>query len=202
MPDLLQYLSDCKFILVSNREPYEHVKGARGIEVRQPAAGVVSALGRVTDPSESFATPRVAAGALFLDAHNRVLLVHPTYKETWDIPGGYVERGESPAAACARELKEELGIDRVPLRLINVDWAPNDHEGDKLLFLFDCGTLDADEARIRLPADELDRWAWVDIERLDDYVIDRISRRVRAAVQSPTFAYLEHGRPTPSAPSS
>ena len=44
MQDLLQYLNDCKFILVSNREPYEHVRGARGIEVRQPAGGLVSAL--------------------------------------------------------------------------------------------------------------------------------------------------------------
>ena len=102
----------------------------------------------MTDPSASFATPRVAAGALFFDDQGRVLLVHPTYKDTWDIPGGYVERGESPAAACRRELKEELGIDRAPLRLISVDWAPSDREGDKLLFLFDCGILGADEDRI------------------------------------------------------
>ena len=45
----------------------------------------------MTDPSASFATPRVAAGALFFDDRGRVLLVHPTYKDTWDIPGGYVE---------------------------------------------------------------------------------------------------------------
>jgi len=44
MPDFLQYLNDCKFILVSNREPYEHVLGPRGVEVRQPAGGLVSAL--------------------------------------------------------------------------------------------------------------------------------------------------------------
>jgi len=44
MPDLLRYLHDCKFILVSNREPYEHVRGVSGIEVRQPAGGLVSAL--------------------------------------------------------------------------------------------------------------------------------------------------------------
>jgi alpha,alpha-trehalose-phosphate synthase [UDP-forming] len=44
MPDALQYLRDCKFILVSNREPYEHVRGVDGIEVRQPAGGLVSAL--------------------------------------------------------------------------------------------------------------------------------------------------------------
>jgi alpha,alpha-trehalose-phosphate synthase [UDP-forming] len=42
MADL--YPHDCKFILVSNREPYEHVRGPGGIEVRTPAGGVVSAL--------------------------------------------------------------------------------------------------------------------------------------------------------------
>src|SRR5215210_4229964 len=44
MPDLFEYLNDCNFILVSNREPYEHVRGDGGIEVRQPAGGLVSAL--------------------------------------------------------------------------------------------------------------------------------------------------------------
>jgi alpha,alpha-trehalose-phosphate synthase [UDP-forming] len=44
MLDLDRYLSDCKFILVSNREPYEHVRGVNGIEVRQPPGGLVSAL--------------------------------------------------------------------------------------------------------------------------------------------------------------
>lgn len=44
MPDITQYLIDCKFILVSNREPYEHMRGVHGIDVKQPAGGLVSAL--------------------------------------------------------------------------------------------------------------------------------------------------------------
>lgn len=44
MTDFLRHLHDFKFILVSNREPYEHVRGVNGIEVRQPAGGLVSAL--------------------------------------------------------------------------------------------------------------------------------------------------------------
>jgi alpha,alpha-trehalose-phosphate synthase [UDP-forming] len=44
MVDITQYLIDCKFILVSNREPYEHMRGTEGIEVKQPAGGLVSAL--------------------------------------------------------------------------------------------------------------------------------------------------------------
>ncbi|HEX4683608.1 MAG TPA: trehalose-6-phosphate synthase, partial [Gemmatimonadaceae bacterium] len=44
MVDITHYLNDCKFILVSNREPYEHIRGVHGIEVKQPAGGLVSAL--------------------------------------------------------------------------------------------------------------------------------------------------------------
>ena len=52
------------------------------------------------------ATPRVAAGVLFRDVEGRILLVKPSYKEGWDIPGGYVEPGESPKQAAAREVRE------------------------------------------------------------------------------------------------
>ena len=73
----------------------------------------------MTDPADSFATPRVAAGALFCDG-DRLMLVRKTYGNGWDIPGGYAEAGESPAAACRRELKEELALDREPEELLAV----------------------------------------------------------------------------------
>lgn len=148
---------------------------------------------------DTFATPRVAAGALFLDPAGRVLLVHPTYKDTWDIPGGYVERGESPATACRREVREELSLDRGPLRLAAVDWAPNDREGDKLLFVFDCGPLGEDEARIQLDGHELDRWEWVARDRLADYLIPRLARRIGSLMTGDIEggAYFEHGVPFP-----
>jgi len=44
MLDPERYLADCKFILVSNREPYEHARGPAGLSVKQPAGGLVSAL--------------------------------------------------------------------------------------------------------------------------------------------------------------
>jgi 8-oxo-dGTP diphosphatase len=149
----------------------------------------------VIDRSDTFATPRVAAGALFFDEQGRVLLVHPTYKDTWDVPGGYVERGESPAAACRREIAEELHLDRTPHRLLSVDWAPNEGEGDKLLFLFDCGSLRDDAERIVLDGRELDRWRWVALDELEKYVIDRIARRIRSTVTHGSI-YLEHGTVT------
>jgi trehalose 6-phosphate synthase len=44
MPDLARFLANRTLIVLSNREPYEHVHGAGGIEVRRPAGGLVSAL--------------------------------------------------------------------------------------------------------------------------------------------------------------
>ena len=121
-------------------------------------------------------------------------------RDTWDIPGGYVERGESPASACRREVLEELALDREPLRLAAVDWAPNDREGDKLLFVFDCGPLGEDEQRIELDGQELDRWEWVAPGELGDYLIPRLARRIGSLLKgdAPAGAYFEHGVPFPS----
>jgi 8-oxo-dGTP diphosphatase len=127
-----------------------------------------------------------------------VFLVHKTYGNGWDIPGGYVDAGESPAAACRRELKEELGIDREAQRLLIVDWAPREDEGDKILYIFDCGQLGADEQRIQLGANELDRWLWVPVSQLPEYAIPRLARRLTSAYRAHaagTQLYLEHGQP-------
>ncbi|CAN5733096.1 hypothetical protein BH20ACT1_BH20ACT1_01710 [soil metagenome] len=33
-------------------------------------------------------------------------MVEPAYKDTWEIPGGQIESGESPREACEREVDE------------------------------------------------------------------------------------------------
>lgn len=143
------------------------------------------------------ATPRVSAGALFVDESDRVLLVEPTYKSYWDVPGGYVEPGESPLAACVREVHEELGIQPSIGPLLVVDWAPAEHEGDKLLFIFAGGILDADQlGAIRLQADELRSWAFRDLASAGTILIPRLARRLTAALDAhhtDQTRYIEHG---------
>jgi trehalose 6-phosphate synthase len=44
MTDVTRYLDGRTLILLSNREPYEHLAGSEGVHVRQPPGGLVSAL--------------------------------------------------------------------------------------------------------------------------------------------------------------
>lgn len=138
-----------------------------------------------------------AAGALIRDEQGRILLLEPTYKDHWEIPGGVIEVGETPSQGCARELTEELGLVREPGRLLVVDWAPHPVQGDRVLFVFDGGTLTVGEiAAIRLQAEELRSYAFMPPEEAFYQLIPRLERRMRAAVRAQEenrTVYLEHG---------
>ena len=141
---------------------------------------------------------RMAAGVLFTDALGRVLLVEPTYKEPWEIPGGTVEEGESPYLGATREVTEELGLDVVPGQLLVVDWVPLSSERTEgMMFIFDGGTLDqALAATIQLPADELRSWAWHTMDEAVARLTPLLHRRLVAALLAERRGmtlYLENG---------
>jgi 8-oxo-dGTP pyrophosphatase MutT (NUDIX family) len=149
------------------------------------------------DPTESFSRPRVAAGALFFDRLGRVMMVVPPYKDYLDIPGGYIEHGETPTQAAAREVKEELGITPPIGRLLVVDWAPSSSEGDKQLFVFDGGVLDQGWLdQIALDPAELTGYEFREVASIAELTIPRLARRIihgARAWEEGTMAYLENG---------
>jgi 8-oxo-dGTP pyrophosphatase MutT (NUDIX family) len=100
---------------------------------------------------------RMAAGVLFRDARGRVLLVEPSYKPNWEIPGGAVETDEAPWSTATRELAEELGWDRPLGRLLVVDHVrPQDSRPEGVVMVFDGGVLDeTDLVGMVFPAAEI-----------------------------------------------
>ncbi len=155
------------------------------------------------DPTLNFITPRVAAGVLFTDDQDRVLMVVPSYKDYLDIPGGYVENGETPYQAAQREVFEELGIKPPIGRLLVTDWrtdSPEVSAGGKLLLLFDGGTLDTSAiSQIEVDGDEILDHRRVGIDHLSQVTILRLVVRIKAALDarhSDSQVYLENGLPT------
>jgi 8-oxo-dGTP pyrophosphatase MutT (NUDIX family) len=142
---------------------------------------------------------RAAATMLITDPAGRVLVVKPTYKPRWELPGGTVEENESPRGAAAREVAEELGIHRTPGRLLALDYVPADPRRGRtegMVVVFDGGVVD-DAATLRLPSEELSDHAFVDVEQLDRYLPALQARRAVAALDAGVTGrtvYLEDGR--------
>ncbi len=75
--------------------------------------------------------PLAGVSVIVTDDAGRVLLVRHSYgPKVWALPGGGLGRGEAPAAAAARELREELGcavagIERVATLQETISGAPH-----------------------------------------------------------------------------
>ena len=133
---------------------------------------------------DSLPKKRMGAGALIFDENGRFLLVNPTYKEPWEVPGGVVEANESPAQACVREVREELGLDIALERLLLVDYLSDSLEKvEALMFIFQGPTLtQAEIEAIQLQAEELSEYRFCTINEAVELLNHRLGRRVRRSL--------------------
>lgn len=69
------------------------------------------------------------------DEQNRVLLCLRTDYDMWNLPGGGLEKGESPWDGTIREVKEETGFDVEIVRLSGVYSKP---DKDEIILNFEC----------------------------------------------------------------
>lgn len=135
---------------------------------------------------------RSAAGVLYTDPQGRVLLVKPTYKRHWDVPGGVVDPGETWLTAARREVFEELNLRLSVGRLLVVDDL-----GTMIAAIYDGGTLHG-RLDITLPPTELATWQWCTPGQITARLAAApiLTRRVFAAIrarQAGETYYLERG---------
>jgi 8-oxo-dGTP diphosphatase len=143
---------------------------------------------------------RMAAGCLFRNSSNQILIVQPSYKPNWEIPGGITEDNESPRDSAAREVREELSLEVSVGRLLVVDYtSENENYTEALMWVFDGGILnDTQILSLKLPVSELKSFRFVDLLELETLVTPRMFRRLEQAVfaiQNNQTLYLENQLP-------
>jgi 8-oxo-dGTP diphosphatase len=154
-----------------------------------------------TGPTPPEPLPRIpaSASALLRDGRGRLLILKPTYKGGWTLPGGVVEAdGETPWEACRRETLEETGLQITDGRLACVDFLrPRPGRPGGVRFLFDCGVLDdARFATVVVQAEEIARYRLSRPDKALPRLSKPVRRRVAAVLADPAVVhYLEDGEP-------
>jgi nucleoside triphosphatase len=99
------------------------------------------------------------------------------YPNTWLLPGGGVEEGESVEAAIKREIKEETGLDVKSLKKlgVNEDNEPNKY-GEMTHYIFH--GFKAEPLGEYVKTDEFPTLKWVDVKNLGSLVHARPSMKL------------------------
>lgn len=151
------------------------------------------------NPSEfiaSLPTKRMSAGALFRNTEDQLLIVKPVYRPDWLIPGGVIEKDESPYQACQREVAEELGVPFSVGPLLCLEYqSAHAPMTESVLFIFDGGVLDREQIQaICLPPNELSEYRFCAWEEAQALLNPKLAKRLsfaRRALQEGRMIYIE-----------
>ncbi len=143
---------------------------------------------------------RMGSGVLFFDEGGQLLILNPTYKDYWTIPGGTVDENESPMQTAIRETKEEIGLDIKNMRFLCVDYTGDDKKGEALQFMFYGGILNPEQVKnIVVPKDEIGEYKFEKIENAAKLFGQGRTLGLKMpiclkAIRDNTSFYLENGK--------
>lgn len=105
-----------------------------------------------------FIDPKVAA-AVLVEVDGRVLLVrraNEPFRGLWTLPAGFVNGGEDPAEAAARECLEETGLSVRITRVLDVIAGQEHERGADFIIVYHAEVLSGE----LIPADDADAAEW------------------------------------------
>lgn len=112
-----------------------------------------------------YRNPVPTSSALFIEKGNILLTkraIDPQ-KGFWDLPGGFIEEGESPERALRREMKEELGVEIAIGKLFDIvmDWYLFQEVKFSTLNLYYFAVL---RSKKLIPGDDISEAKWFSLE--------------------------------------
>lgn len=132
----------------------------------------------------------VGVVAVIFDDDGKVVLFHHTYRRrfNWSLPGGWLKRGEDPAAALKREVHEETTLEVeviAPLKVVTLEIAPH----FEVIYL---AHLTGGEFRPSAEVDAIGRFTADDLPPLNPYQRELVLAALRAKMEDrlPELAIL------------
>lgn len=101
---------------------------------------------------------QITAKAIF--ENNGKILFVKDHKGVWELPGGRIEKNEGQEQALKREIKEELGWDKIEIKDKIHTWSFKQF----LVFVYECKTHEYDIQE----HDEYSEYKWVSIPEIND----------------------------------
>ncbi|GAC1349102.1 MAG: hypothetical protein NVS4B7_04380 [Ktedonobacteraceae bacterium] len=131
---------------------------------------------------------KVGAFAVILDEQRQVLLCHRCDVDLWNLPGGGVERGETPWQAVVREVKEEVGLEVKVSKLAGIYLNP---ARALIAFSFVCKIIGG-KLTTSNEADDIEYFAF---EQMPRYTSPHQVARIRDILDKPNRLHLklQHG---------
>lgn len=136
----------------------------------------------------------VAVTAFVQDDHGRLLMIRRTDNNMYSIPGGAQDVGEPIGHTVVREVKEETGIDVVPIDVIGIYSDPNHvivYKNGEIRQQFSiCFRAQATGGDVRT-SDESSEVQWVSPENLAELNIHpSIQLRIKHGFENRTKPYF------------
>ena len=113
-----------------------------------------------------FQDPKVAS-AVLIEKENHVLLVrrvNEPFRGLWTLPAGFVNGGEDPAQAAARECFEETGLVVQIKKVLDVIAGREHERGADFIIVYSAEVISGEIS----PADDADAVEWFDKNNLPE----------------------------------
>lgn len=128
--------------------------------------------------------PKMAGSSNVMIENQRgeLLVVKANYKSYWSLPGGWIDKGESPLQAAVREISEEIGYE-IGAGEVDLERVIHRHSSVTTTYQFVFRLLKTipDSTKFELQAVEIDAYDWVS---KDDVLNSKDQRDYNRSVES------------------
>ena len=140
---------------------------------------------------ETLAKRHSASGAFIFNEKNQLLILKPSYKEGWNLPGGVTDKFESPYQTVIRECKEETNLDIQIKELVLIDYIQetiDGHNFDHVEFYFTAIVKSFTD--IKIDNEEVIDYKFVDTTQAKEFLSENYYNRLQAVLRAKSYPVL------------